>query len=196
MSLNHNAHAMNVAHSASPRAPWPSEFVDGLSHPAEIASHTASASDIPSGLLTEVFCQADSRDQLRLLVPTLAELSRQQKWITLIAPPCVPNERMLSRAGVDTRKILVIHTHTIKDYWQTLEQMLGNGMSSTVLAWLGREFDDDHRDRLKTAAARGGTAAFVLRQLGGTKNSATPKARVYNAVKLERDDDRQMSLAL
>jgi len=193
MSLNHNAQALHFPHPASRHRSWQPSVVHSPTSPAARSQAAPAASSLPRGTLTEVFCQADSRDQLRLLVPTLAELSQQQKWITLIAPPCIPNERLLARAGVDTGKILVIHTKTIKDYWRTLEQMLSNGMSSAVLAWLGREFDDAHRDRLKVAAERGGSVAFVLRQLGGTK-TAPAKPLEYETVSLDRDHNRQMSL--
>ena len=194
MSLNHNAQAMHIPHPASRHTSWQPSVVHGPLTTTSRAHAAPSATRLPRGTLTEVFCQADSRDQLRLLVPTLAELSREQKWITLIAPPCIPNERLLARAGVDTRKILVIHTKTIKDYWRTLEQMLSNGMSSAVLAWLGREFDDAHRERLKAAADRGGSVAFVLRQLGGTK-TAPAKPLEYETIALDREHDRQLSLA-
>ena len=193
MSLNHNAQALFFQRPASARPAWQSSAVSSLPTPTGRREHSA-ATHMPEGTLTEVFCQADSRDQLRLLVPVLAELSQQHKWITLIAPPCIPNERLLARAGVDTRKILVIHTKSIKDYWNTLEQMLANGMSSTVLAWLGREFDETHRDRLKAAANKGGTVAFVLRQIGGAKSTPS-KPLEYETVQVEQDRNPQMSLA-
>lgn len=139
--------------------------------------HTAPMS-LPQGRLTDLYCQSAGLNELRLLVPLLAELSRQNKWVTFVAPPCLPNAAALATAGVDTRKIQVIHARTIRDYWQTLEQALGNGMSSAVLAWPGEEFDDTHRSRLEEASAKGKTVTILLRQMTGFKTAVVTPSQV------------------
>lgn len=136
------------------------------------------ATPLPQGRLTDLYCQSAGLNELRLLVPLLAELSQQNKWVTFVAPPCLPNAAALATAGVDTRKIQVIHARTIRDYWQTLEQALGNGMSSAVLAWPGEEFDDMHRSRLEEAAAKGKTVTILLRQMSGYKTAAFKPSQV------------------
>lgn len=143
---------------------------------------------LPLGTLTEVFCQRGGLGQLRLLVPALAQLSHQHhKWITFIAPPCLPNAGALARAGVDTTKIQVVHTRSVTDYWATLEEVLSGGHSSAVLAWPpSGEFDDEKRGQLKRAASRGETVAFMFRQLGVARQESTA----------EPVNDRQLALAL
>lgn len=142
----------------------------------------------PEGTFTEIFCHHGGLNQLHLLVPTLAKLSQQQhRWITFIAPPCLPNAAALKRAGVDTSKIRVAHTRSVTDYWRTLEEALANGLSSTVLAWPPHgEFNDAHREVLKRAAIDGQTQTYVFRQLGV----------VQNEVQQVKEETLQLALAL
>lgn len=142
----------------------------------------------PEGTFTEIFCHHGGLNQLHLLVPTLAKLSQQQqRWITFIAPPCLPNNAALKRAGVDTAKVRVVHTRSVSDYWKTLEEALANGLSSTVLAWPPHgEFNDLRREVLKQASVAGNTQTFVFRQLGHAQASVQP----------ERETTRQLALAL
>jgi cell division inhibitor SulA len=154
----------------------------------------AAADTLATGTLTEVFCQAEGVKQLQLLVPVLAQLSqKQKKWITFIAPPCLPNEKALARAGVDTRKIQIIHTRTIKNYWKTLDDILQNGQSSAVLCWpAGGEYNDSKRVQMKQSGDKSQTLAFVFRPFGKTRSEA-----VNDTVKTEtRAEIRQLALAL
>lgn len=191
MSYNHNTQTLSFRQPARVPRSWRGQVVTDLRPNRQESASARGVTRLPEGTLTEVFCQADSRDQLRLLVPTLAELSRRQKWVTFIAPPCLPNRHALANAGVDTRKILVVHTRTPEEYWQTLEQMLVNGRSSAVLAWPGPEFNDARRERLKAAAARGNTITFILRQLGAFRSAPESKAEPA-----PQPDTWQLSLAL
>lgn len=147
-----------------------------------------SATPAPQGAFTEVMCHHGGLNQLQLLVPTLAKLSQEQeRWITFIAPPCLPNNGALKRAGVDTRKVRVVHTRSVTDYWKTLQEALDNGLSSTVLAWPPHgEFNDLRREVLKRAAIDGQTQTFVFRQLGTAQND-WPQAK---------EETQQLALAL
>lgn len=142
----------------------------------------------PEGTFTEIFCHHGGLNQLHLLVPTLAKLSRQQqRWVTFIAPPCLPNNGALKRAGVDTAKVRVVHTRSVTDYWKTLQEALENGLSSTVLAWPPHgEFNDIHRETLKRASVEGHTQTFVFRQLGNAQSD----------VKKVKEETAQLALAL
>lgn len=150
------------------------------------------AETLAVGTLTEVFCQAEGLKQLQLLVPVLAQLSQQKKWITFIAPPCLPNERALTRAGVDTRKIQIIHTRTIRDYWRTLDDVLHNGQSSAVLCWPPQgEYNDTKRAQMKQAGDDSNTVAFVFRPFGKTRSEAVNDTDKAETPK----DERQLALA-
>ncbi|WP_051207370.1 cell division inhibitor SulA [Saccharospirillum impatiens] len=154
--------------------------------------HGRTAADTLSmSTLTEVFCQAQGLKQLQLLVPVLAQLSQQDKWITFIAPPCLPNGRALARAGVDTRKIQIIHTGTIKDYWKTLDDVLQNGQSSAVLCWPPQgEYNDNKRAQMKQTGDQSNTVAFVFRPFGKTRPEA------INDSETTEPDVQQLALAL
>ncbi|MEP4545870.1 MAG: SulA-like leucine-rich domain-containing protein [Saccharospirillum sp.] len=152
----------------------------------------AAADALTMSTLTEVFCQAEGLQQLHLLVPVLAQLSQKKQWITFIAPPCLPNERALARAGVDTRKVQIIHTRTIRDYWKTLDDVLHNGQSSAVLCWPPQgEYNDARRAQMKQTGDSSDTLVFVFRPFGKTRSEAvndTDKAATPN-------DERQLALA-
>lgn len=140
------------------------------------------------GAFTEVVCHHGGLHQLHLLVPTLAKLSQQQeRWITFIAPPCLPNNGALKRAGVDTAKVRVVHTRSVTDYWKTLQEALENGLSSTVLAWPPHgEFNDLRREALKQASMAGHTQTFLFRQLG----------QAHSEKSVVREETVQLALAL
>lgn len=186
MSFTHTAHAYESRNPGRQPESW---------RPTRLAARTPSAQGparpaLPAGTLTELYCQAAGISQLRLLVPLLATLSQQNKWITFVAPPCLPNATALAAAGVDTRKVQVIHAHTLRDYWDTLSRTLANGMSSAVLAWPEDcGFSDQRRRELEASAAMGRTVSVLFRCMDNVKMVPTADA-------CTQSECGQLSLAL
>jgi len=55
----------------------------------------------PQGALTELIMPRQGIGALRLLMPALAQLSQDDRWICWVAPPHIPYAPALANAGID-----------------------------------------------------------------------------------------------
>jgi cell division inhibitor SulA/protein ImuA len=114
----------------------------------------------PQRALTEIFLDRYGIGELSLLMPALAELSRQtakkKPWIVWIAPPFIPYAPALSRHGLDLERVLLVHpsrapaarsgsagtlaaavtSQSPKDALWAVEQTIRSKASTAALAWL------------------------------------------------------------
>lgn len=116
----------------------------------------------PQGALSEILYSQSGIGEMRLLVPALAALSQQDRWIMMVAPPFLPNDDALTAAGVDTSKLLVVRPESVRDLLWTLEEGLRSGTCSAVLAWPAR-LDTRQLRRLQLAAEQGQALGFMFR---------------------------------
>lgn len=117
----------------------------------------------PRGALSEILHAHPGQGELRLLLPTLARLTRQQQYIALVAPPWQPFAPAFEQAGIDLRWLLLITPEQPADRDWALEQTLRSGHCAAVLGW-----PDDHLPlktlrRLQLAAEAGNSCGFLLR---------------------------------
>ena len=89
----------------------------------------------PLGALSEILGPAQGLSVLGLLLPALARLSREGRWIAWIDPPQLPYAPGLAARGVELPRLLLLHTPGPDDGLWTLEQALGSGGCAAVLAW-------------------------------------------------------------
>lgn len=115
----------------------------------------------PEAALTELILAADGVGELRLLLPTLARLSRGSRPIVLVAPPYAPCVAGWQQHGVDMRQVEIVAAGEADVLWAT-EQCLRSGSCAAVLAW-PRQADDRALRRLQVAADGGRALAFVFR---------------------------------
>jgi hypothetical protein len=108
----------------------------------------------PQGALTELIVQEEGIGEFSLLLPALAALSREDRWIALIAPPHLPYAPALAAGGVELARLLLIRTHTTADTLWAMEQALRAGSCGAVLAWPGAVSEKALR-RLQLAAETG-----------------------------------------
>ncbi len=116
----------------------------------------------PSGALTEVLYRQHGIGEMQLLVPALVELSRQDRWIMLIAPPFALNAAALEAAGVDTSRLLIVQPGSVRNLLWTLEESLHSGTCSAVLAW-PQQLEPKAVRRLQLAAEKGGSLGLLFR---------------------------------
>lgn len=116
----------------------------------------------PLGALTELLHEQPGIGELRLLIPALARLSREGRWIALIAPPYIPYAPALAALGVELSRVLLVHPGDEQDGLWAVEQALRNGNCGAVLAW-PRSVDERSLRRLQLAAETGGTWGVLLR---------------------------------
>ncbi len=115
----------------------------------------------PEAALSEILLAADGVGELRLVLPTLARLTRTAQRVVLVAPPYLPFAPAWQAAGVDWRHVSVIETTPDERAW-ALEQCLRSGSCAAVLGWLPRVGNKVLR-RLEVAAGTGRALAFVFR---------------------------------
>ncbi len=72
---------------------------------------------------------------LALLLPLLALLGRQARWLLWVDPPHLPFAPALAARGLDPGRILIVHGGA--DAAWAAEQGLGSGTCAVVLAWTG-----------------------------------------------------------
>ena len=130
----------------------------------------------PEAALTEFLLAADGLGELRLLLPTLARLTRAAQGVAVVAPPYLPFPDGWRQAGVDLTHVQVIDAAPRDALWAT-EQCLRSGCLGAVLAW-PRQADDRALRRLQVAADGGRTPGFVFRGLREAANPSPAALRI------------------
>ncbi len=116
----------------------------------------------PKGVLTEILYEDDGVGELSLIMPALARMSQQGRWLAWVAPPHIPYAPALESRGVDLSKLLMIHPRAETDNLWSLEQALRSGTCGAVLGWIGHA-DDRRLRRLQVAAAEGDAWGVLFR---------------------------------
>jgi len=143
----------------------------------------------PRGALTEILLTRVGVGALRLLMPALAALSRQERWLNWVAPPYLPYAPALAAAGVQLSRILLVHPDARQDGLWAVEQSLRSGTCSAVLAWPVID-DTGTLRRLQLAAEAGDSAGFLFRP-GHMAQRPSPAA-----LRLQLDSDARGRLSV
>jgi len=117
----------------------------------------------PRGTLTEIVVPREGTGEVRLLLPVLARLGRQGRWLAWIDPPYLPYAPALAAAGLALSRVLVIRAGAERDRLWAAVQCLRSGACGAVLAWPCRPRDDDLR-RLRLAAGEGDALGVLFRR--------------------------------
>ncbi len=145
-----------------------------ISHaPVINASKSQIAEEVlPTGALTEIRsislgeqCRAEAQSHnlqrnLKQMLPALASFC-QQRWLVLVAPPCLPSIDELKKAGIDPARVLLVHSDSANGF-DVLEQTLRSGTCGAVLAWLEKG-DAQTLDCLRQAAEAGNAWGVLFR---------------------------------
>ena len=129
----------------------------------------------PLGSLIEILVDYNGIGEMQLVLPTLAELTRNDHWVVLIAPPYIPYAPALAAAGIDLARFLVLPTLCGDDVLWAMNQMLRAG--AVVLSWLPSA--DYHRlRRLQLAAETGVTLGFLFRSTAAAVQASPAAIRL------------------
>ncbi|MGH8672454.1 MAG: translesion DNA synthesis-associated protein ImuA [Burkholderiales bacterium] len=115
----------------------------------------------PVGALTEIQVTQRGIGELRLLMPALALLDKENRWLAWVAPPYIPYAPALVEQGINLGRILVIKPVNDADTLWAMEQTLRSGVCGIVLAWMAR-IDGRSLRRLQLAAEAGQTMAVLF----------------------------------
>lgn len=112
--------------------------------------------------LTELLIPGEGIGALQLVLPALARLSHEPRWIAWVAPPYMPYGPALEAAGVNLARLLRVYPRAGVDGLTTVEACLRAGTCSAVLAWpVAGELQALRR--LQRAAAQGNSWGVLFR---------------------------------
>lgn len=136
----------------------------------------------PRGALVELMLEEEGVGELSLVLPALASLSREERWIALVAPPHIPYAPALAAAGVDLSRLLLVRARDTADSLWAMEEALRSGACSAVLAWPAALSERAQR-RLQLAAEAGDSLAmwFIPARQAATASFAALRLRLAPA---------------
>ncbi len=131
----------------------------------------------PLGWLSELLLPCYGIGELQLLLPVLAQLSRQERRIVFVAPPYIPYAPALWQQGVRLSHVLLIHTHKSQQQLWAMEQALRAGVCGAVLGWTHAP-DPRVLRRLQLAAEAGQSAAILFRPTEAARHASPAGLRI------------------
>ena len=127
----------------------------------------------PPNALMEVVTLQWGIGELRLLLPAMARLSRQGRWVIWIAPPYLPCATALLQGGVDLNRTCILPLEGFsEDVLWSMEKALRTDACGMALAWPGKPTNHSIR-RLQLAAETGSSLGIVFSSAAtGTSTAA------------------------
>lgn len=126
----------------------------------------------PAGALTEIVSDGVGVGELRLVMPALAHLTCQGRWLAWIAPPYIPYAPALEQYGAVLSRIVVVQTTSVTESLWAAEQILRNRNTGAVLLW-SYPADDRKLRRLQLAAEVGSSWGVLFAR---TSSPSSPAA--------------------
>jgi len=130
-----------------------------------------------SGTIVELMPAQMGIGELRLLMPVLTRITRTDRHVALIAPPCIPFAPALSRHGIDLERLLVIQAQKPEDILWSFEQTLRCKSFGAVVAWPVTAKDREVR-RLQLAAEAGRSIGFMYRSPAAAREASPAAVRL------------------
>lgn len=155
----------------------------GGAEPASVPSgHPALDAQLPGGgwplgALTELLPEHEGIGTLGLLLPALARLAREGRWLAWITPPHLPYAPALADAGLDLSRLLLIRTRNEDSLW-ALEQTLRSGACGAALAW-PHQPDTRALRRLQLAAEAGHALGVLIRPARDARHASPAALRLH-----------------
>ena len=112
--------------------------------------------------ITEIIMRGEAWNNVQMLLPLLAQLSHDQRWLAWVAPPKLLPKAQLKAAGFDLNKIILLKPDAQHDIMSLAHQALKSGTCHAVISWFGALADDQLND-LAQAAELGNSRAFLIR---------------------------------
>lgn len=114
-----------------------------------------------SGKITQIIMPDEDEYNFQLLMPLLAQLSRDDRWFAWIAPPLKLPKQWLLEAGIDINKIMMLQPKTELDTLELAQKALRTGTCHAVISWPG-QVSKEQLGQLELAAKSGHSHAIVI----------------------------------
>src|SRR5690606_20757761 len=142
----------------------------------------------PVGMLNELIGRESGIGELRLLVPLLRQLTREHRFVVLLAPPHLPYAPALASHGIDLDYLLIVQAPNAADRLWAVEQTLKSTAFGALLAWLPQDRTrPEHLRRMQAAAQPATGPVFLFRQLAAQFEASPAPLRL---LLLPRPDQR------
>ncbi len=115
-----------------------------------------------AGKITEIIMQDEAEYNFQLLMPLLAQLSKDDRWFAWIAPPLKLPKDWLREAGIDLNKIMLLQPDQDHSTFELAQRALSTGTCHAVISW-PQALSNDQFSMLKTAAEAGRSHAILIR---------------------------------
>ncbi len=115
-----------------------------------------------AGKITEIILQDEDEYNFQLLMPLLAQLSKDERWFAWIAPPKKMPKVWLLQAGIDINKIMVLQPDQGHSALDLATKALETGTCHAVISWPGLLESSDF-EQLRVAAKEGQSHAILIR---------------------------------
>ncbi len=115
-----------------------------------------------AGKLTEIITHDNDLSSMPLLMPLLAQLSRDNRWFAWVAPPALLPKTLLTDAGIDLGKVILLQPDSAHSVFDLARRALSAGTCHAVISWPGylSEFE---LKALEQAAACGDSHGILIR---------------------------------
>ncbi|MFC4158111.1 hypothetical protein [Chitinimonas lacunae] len=118
----------------------------------------------PSGNITEIVSSRAGCGELKLLMPRLAELSRNGRRTLLINPPHLPYLPAWQAAGIDQDKLDWQEALHESEFLHQVAQALAAPDCGAVVGWCHGPLSEQLTDALQRLVASSSVLCFLLRQ--------------------------------
>jgi protein ImuA len=116
----------------------------------------------PTRNLTELLLPAEGLGEIRLLSPTLEEITRSERNILLVAPPYIPYMHAWEHLGIDSRHIVMVRVCKPAERLWTLEQGIRSAAFGTIISWLPEASQQTMR-KLQILSRTAASLVFLFR---------------------------------
>lgn len=138
----------------------------------------------PRGALTEILAERVGIGECSLLLPALARMRAENRWLLLIAPPYRINGPAWVNGGIDLSRLVVVAPNRAQDALWAAEHALASGVFGAVLYWKSG-IDARQVRRLQVATAGHDTLACLLRPAREQAESSPASLRLSLAPGVE-----------
>jgi len=179
-----SSHTALAAHPLLWRGKQVSHRVPAISTGHAVLNAALPGHGWPLGAVTELLNDTAGCGELSLLLPALARLSREGRWVIMVDPPWIPYPPALHGHGLALEKLLLVRTKGLAESLWACEQVVRGMAGGAVLAWPDSLSFAELR-RLQLAAEHMQKSVFLFRDV---KAANTPSPAALR-LQLAADDD-------
>jgi hypothetical protein len=130
----------------------------------------------PVGALTEILHDLDGTQELDLVLPLIARLTRAQRRVILVDPPYLPYAPAFAAGGVEMACLHVLRNCQAQALWAA-DQCLRSGVCAAVLCWPHQPLDKQLR-RLQLGAESSRALGIAFRPARAAQLASPAAVRI------------------